>query len=98
MCHTLRVSSEHKLKITMLHALHKRDVYFVVVVIAQNQYILACFRTLLESKLGWVAFYSVTFELKCLDETAKDYRQTTALISHDLTGNMYISFVVLSHI
>ena len=66
--------------------------------IAQYQYILACFRKSLESKLGWVAFHSVTFELKCLDETAKDYCQTTALISHDLTGNMYCIYLLRSYL
>ena len=37
-------------------------------------------------KLGWVAFYSVTFQLKCLDFQSNQYKKLVPVLSRFCNG------------
>ena len=37
-------------------------------------------------KLGWVAFHSVTFQLKCLDLQSNQYKKLVTVLSHYCNG------------
>ena len=42
-------------------------------------------------KLGWVAFHSVTFQLKCLDFQSNQYKKLVPVLSRFCNGLLYDS-------
>ena len=47
-------------------------------------------------KLGWVAFHSVTFQLKCLDVQSNQYKKLAPVLSHFCNGLFLLQFLKLS--
>ena len=41
-------------------------------------------------KLGWVAFHSVTFQLKCLDFQSNQYKKLVPVLSHFCNGLTHV--------
>ena len=41
-------------------------------------------------KLGWVAFHSLTFQLKCLDFQSNQYKKLAPVLSRFCNGLLYV--------
>ena len=49
-------------------------------------------------KLGWIAFYSVTFQLKCLDFQSNQYKKLVPVLSRFCNGLLSRVFLVYINI